>query len=110
MTTFMAIQTEVQGETELAKRALHDIEAFAELYRRHITRVYRYHMAHTGNIKDTEDLTSPTFVAALEGIRTFRGAGSFAAWIMGIASKRRLMLFRGNGTEIISMVVIFLTV
>ena len=79
MTTLMATQTEVQDKTELAKRALHDIEAFAERYRRHITPVYRYHMAQTGNIKDAEDLTSPTFVAALEGIRTFRGAGSFVA-------------------------------
>jgi DNA-directed RNA polymerase specialized sigma24 family protein len=70
MTTLMATQTEVQDETELAKQALHDIEAFAELY--------RYHMAHTGNIKDAEDLSSQTFVAALEGIRTFCGAGSFA--------------------------------
>ena len=87
-------------ETELAREAIANAEAFTELYRRHVTRVYRYHMAHTGNSKDAEDLTSQTWMAALEGIRSFRGTGSFAAWIMGIASKKRLMYFRGNRHEV----------
>jgi RNA polymerase sigma-70 factor (ECF subfamily) len=68
-------------ESDLVRQALHDVEAFAELYRRHLTRVYRYHMAHVGNARDAEDLTSQTFMAALEGIRSFRGTGSFAAWL-----------------------------
>lgn len=100
MTTLMATQTHEQDEIDLAKQALQDVEAFAELYRRNLTRVYRYHMAHTGNPKDAEDLTSQTFIAALEGIRSFRGSGSFAAWIMGIASRKRLMFFRRNKPEV----------
>ena len=97
MTTFMAIQPQEQDEVDLARQALHDVEAFAELYRRNLTRVYRYHIAHVGNSKDAEDLTSQTFMAALEGINSFRNRGSFAAWIMGIASKKRLMFFRKSG-------------
>ena len=102
MTALMAteIKYQEQDETDLARHALTDIDAFAELYHRHITRVYRYHVAHTGNVKDAEDLTSQTFMAALEGIRSFRGTGSFAAWIMGIASKKRLMFFRGSRSEL----------
>jgi RNA polymerase sigma-70 factor (ECF subfamily) len=94
----MATELQLQAEEEfqLARQAISDVNAFAELYRRNITRVYRYHMAYCGNVKDAEDLTSQTFIAALEGIRAFRGTGSFAAWIMGIASKKRLMYFRGN--------------
>ena len=99
MTTLMATQTQEQDEIDLARQALQDVEAFAELYRRHLTRVYRYHIAHTGNPKDAEDLTSQTFIAALEGIRSFRGNGSFAAWIMGIASRKRLMFFRSRGNK-----------
>lgn len=101
MNALMAMQPQQQDkeELDLARQAITDIEAFAELYRRHLNRVYRYHIAHTGNIKDAEDLTSQTFVAALEGIRSFRGAGTFAAWIMGIASRKRLMFFRGNKLE-----------
>ena len=102
MDALMATQIKEQDadETNLARLAITDIEAFAELYRRHLARVYRYHAAHVGNAKDAEDLTSQTFIAALEGIRSFRGTGSFAAWILGIASRKRLMFFRGNKGEI----------
>ena len=102
MTTLMATQPESppMDEIQLARDAISNIDAFAELYRLHVTRVYRYHMAHTGNAKDSEDLTSQTFMAALEGIKSFRGSGSFAAWIMGIASKKRLMFFRGSRPEV----------
>lgn len=87
-------------EADLARQAVTDIDAFAELYRRHLTRVYRYHVAHTGNRKDAEDLTSQTFIAALESIRSFRGAGPFAAWLMGIASRKRLMFFRSTKPDV----------
>ncbi len=87
-------------EIQLAREALTSAEAFAELYRRNVTRVYRYHMAHTGNVKDAEDLTSQTFLAALEGLHMFRGNGSFAAWLMGIASRRRALFFRGRRLEV----------
>jgi RNA polymerase sigma-70 factor (ECF subfamily) len=100
MTTFMATQTKEQDESDLARQAVYDVEAFAELYRRNVTRVYRYHMAHVGNVKDAEDLTSQTFMAALEGIRSFRGTGSFAAWILGIALRKRLMFFRSGKAEV----------
>ena len=100
MTTIMAEQIQTDNEAELARLPTVDIEAFAELYRRNVPRVYRYHIAHTGNVKDAEDLTSQTFMAALEGIRSYRGTGSFAAWILGIASKKRLMYFRGRRPEV----------
>jgi len=93
----MTTQTSEQDEAHLARQATSNVEAFAELYRRNVTRVYRYHVAHVGNTKDAEDLTSQTFMAALEGIHSFRGTASFAAWIMGIASRKRLMFFRRSG-------------
>ncbi|HEU0294454.1 MAG TPA: RNA polymerase sigma factor [Anaerolineales bacterium] len=102
MTTLLAEQTESppMDEIQLAREAISSVDAFAELYGRHVTRVYRYHIVHTGNLKDAEDLTSQTFIAALEGIRSFRGGSSFASWIMGIASKKRLMFYRGRKPEL----------
>lgn len=102
MTTLVSLKTKTSpmDDIQLARQAHTDAEAFAELYRRHVTQVYRYHMAHTGNVKDAEDLTSQTFMAALEGIRSFRGSGSFAAWIMGIATRKRAMFFRGSKLEV----------
>jgi len=99
MTTHMVDPIHAISESDLVRRAINDVESFAELYRRHANRVYRYHLAHTGNVKEAEDLTSQTFIAALEGLRSFRGSGSFAAWLMGIASRKRLMHFRRNGTR-----------
>ena len=102
MSTLMSLKTRSApaDDLQLARQARADAEAFAELYRRHITRVYRYHMAHMANVKDAEDLTSQTFMAALEGIRSYRGSGSFAAWIMGIAARKRALFFRGSKPEV----------
>ena len=94
--TRLATQSPPMDDSELASRARSDAEAFAELYRRHVTRVYRYHMAHAGNTKDAEDLTSQTFVAALESLRSYRGSGSFAAWLLGIAMRKRALFFRSH--------------
>ena len=101
MSTLMNIQTKkpLSDDAHLAHQARADADAFAELYNRHVNSVYRYHMAHTGNVKEAEDLTSQTFMAALEGIRSYRGTGSFGAWIMGIASRKRALFFRGNRPE-----------
>ena len=102
MITIMTEKTQSTpaDELSLAREAAVNADAFAELYRRHVTRVYRYHAAHTGNVKDAEDLTSQTFMAALEGIRSYRGEAPFAAWLMGIASKKRFLFFRGRRPEV----------
>lgn len=83
----------------LATRAVDDSSAFAELYKRHFDRVYRYHVAHTGSVEDAQDLTTQTFIAALEGIATYRGDGSFSAWLLGIARRKMAQLYRSRRPE-----------
>ena len=103
MTTLMTIpktQYSSMDDARLAERARTDPQAFAELYRRHVRSIYRYHLAHTGNVKDAEDLTSQTFMAALEGIRSFRGTGPYITWLIGIASRKRALFFRGRKPEV----------
>jgi RNA polymerase sigma-70 factor (ECF subfamily) len=87
-------------DARLAKQARTDPQAFAELYRRHVRSIYRYHLAHTGDVKDAEDLTSQTFMAALEGIRSFRGRGPYITWLIGIASRKRALFFRGKKPQV----------
>ena len=87
-------------DARLAQQARTDPQAFAELYRRHIRSIYRYHLAHTGDIKDAEDLTSQTFMAALEGIRSFRGTAPYITWLIGIASRKRALFFRGKKPQV----------
>ena len=103
MTTLMTLpktQYTSLDDSRLAEHARTDPQAFAELYRRHVRSIYRYHLAHTGNVGDAEDLTSQTFMAALEGIRSFRGAGPYITWLIGIASRKRALFFRGKKPEV----------
>ena len=93
-------QNPPRNEAQLARQACTSAEAFAELYRRYVQNIYRYHMAHTGNTKDAEDLTSQTFIAALEGIHSYRGSGPFVAWLVGIARRKRLLFFRNRQPEL----------
>lgn len=87
-------------DADLARLARSEPEAFAELYRRHVAGVYRYHLAHTGNEKDAEDLTSQTFMAALEGIRSYRGKAPYISWILGIAFRLKSRHFRRSRPEV----------
>ncbi len=98
MTTLITAQTldPSLDDARLAAQARSNPEAFAELYRRHVLSIYRYHLAHTGNVRDAEDLTSQTFMAALEGIRSYRGTAPYITWLVGIASRKRLLFFRSN--------------
>jgi RNA polymerase sigma-70 factor (ECF subfamily) len=60
-------------------------EAFTELYGRYLDRVYGFILIRTGDVQDAQDLTSQTFLAALESIHKYDGRGSFGGWLFGIA-------------------------
>ena len=78
----------------LASEAQGSPSAFAELYRRHLTNVYRYLFSRVGNVDDAQDLTTQTFLAAKESIASYQGRGSFVAWLMGIARRKAVDRFR----------------
>ncbi|MBN1933137.1 MAG: sigma-70 family RNA polymerase sigma factor [Anaerolineae bacterium] len=73
------------NDTALARRACDDPQAFTELYGRYLDRVYRFVLIRTGDTDDAQDLTSQTFLAALESIARYDGRGSFGGWLFGIA-------------------------
>jgi RNA polymerase sigma-70 factor (ECF subfamily) len=89
-----------ETDNTLARSACQRPEAFAVLYQRHLLKIYRYHLVKTGNVADAQDLTSQTFMAALEGIGGFRGAGSFVGWLMGIARRKCALFFRQRKPEV----------
>jgi RNA polymerase sigma-70 factor (ECF subfamily) len=73
------------------------------LYQRHYRRVYVYHLARAGNEQDAQDLTSETFLAALDSIAAYRpeydhrherSERSFAAWLFGIAHHKLADFFQ----------------
>lgn len=90
---------DLKTDLDLAQAARQDGIAFSELYRRYFRRVYGYHLLRTGNTDDAEDLTSQTFMAALEGIHRFDGRGAFAAWLMSIAHHKMAQHYRRKRPE-----------
>ena len=74
-----------QDDETLAQQARSDPQAFAELYGRFLDRVYRFILIRTGSVQDAQDLTSQTFLAALESIDRYGSRGSFGGWLFGIA-------------------------
>jgi RNA polymerase sigma-70 factor (ECF subfamily) len=79
---------EVFAETDdktLAERAERDFEAFAELYRRYLCPVYRFVRSQVPDDATAEDLTAHVFFKALSSAGSYRGDGSYSAWIFRIA-------------------------
>ncbi|MEM7126643.1 MAG: RNA polymerase sigma factor [Chloroflexota bacterium] len=79
-----------QSDRSLVQRAQVDKAAFAQLYRNHVTSVYRFLYARVGNPDDAQDLTSQTFMGAMEKLSTFRNDSSFRTWLLGIARNKAL--------------------
>jgi RNA polymerase sigma-70 factor (ECF subfamily) len=82
----------------LAQTACHDREAFAELYRRYVRPIYSFHLARAGSAVDAEDLTSQTFLAAIENIDRYAGQGTVCGWLFGIARYKAADHYRRKRT------------
>ena len=72
-------------DTEAIAKSQKDPDEFSELYDRYVQPVYRYLYYRTGSAAEAEDLTSQTFLAALEALPRYRDQGNFAAWLFRIA-------------------------
>lgn len=66
------------------------------LYKRFLPVVYRYALAHVGDVHAAEDVTSETFFAIVERIAETRARDElgFVAWALGIARNKVAMHFR----------------
>ncbi len=87
-------------EARLVEAARWDTEAFASLYRRYATPVYRYLYQRVGNAAEAEDLTSQVFTEALEGLSRYRNQGSFAAWLFTIARRKAIDHYRRKRPQV----------
>lgn len=66
-----------------------DPDAFAELYRRHLDRVYAFAYRRCGSREVAEDVTAATFEKAYRNLGKFEpSGGGFPAWILRIAANQ----------------------
>jgi len=73
-------------EAELIAKAKRGTDAFAELYQRHVDRIYNYVYHRVGSHPEAEDLTARTFQRALEHIARYEDRGApISAWLYRIA-------------------------
>ena len=77
-----------QDQADLIRAARTDTEAFGLLYDCYVQPLYRYCYHRTNNARDAEDLTSQTFLAALEAFPRLRRDGHFAAWLFTVARNK----------------------
>ena len=74
------------GDRDLVACAHDDVEAFAELYRRHVRDVHAYVQRRCGSATLADDITAAAFERALRNLGSFRWRdGGFRAWVFRIA-------------------------
>ena len=67
---------------------------FTELYRKNVSPVFYYLYSRVHNAADAEDLTSQTFVTALETLSKLRDPQKFRPWVFTIARNKAVDYFR----------------
>src|SRR5512142_165029 len=92
----MKTRAQVEDVATLVKNAKDDPCAFGRLYDIYVQPVYRYLYSRVGSAHDAEDLTSQTFLAALEHLPRYEERGQFAAWLFRIARSKLMDHLRGS--------------
>jgi RNA polymerase sigma-70 factor (ECF subfamily) len=87
-------------DDKLARQARTDSAAFAELYQRHVDHVFRFLMLRTGSREDAQDITTLTFMAAMEQLDRYQPSGRFRLWLLAIARHKAADFFRKNRSMI----------
>ncbi len=79
----------------LVERARADPEAFAELYRRYLPRVYAFAYRRTRAPDVAEDITSAAFERALRNLDSFTWrSGGFGSWLFRIVANELVDHYR----------------
>jgi RNA polymerase sigma-70 factor (ECF subfamily) len=87
-----------EEERRLVQRAIdRDQAAFAELYDRHVVRVYRHIYYLVGDTSVAEDLTAQTFLKAWEAIDRYKERGApIVAWLLRISHNLTVSFLRSK--------------
>src|SRR5438552_7964103 len=73
-----------------------DQEAFGSLYNAYLTKIFDYPLGMLRNRADAEDVTSETFLVAVEKLGSLRDPDAFKGWIYAIARNAALRVVEGR--------------
>lgn len=86
------------AEKELLERIKSNKEHFLEIYDAYFRKIYDYAYYRTMNTSEAEEITSQTFLSALEKIGSFEYRDiPIGVWLYKIASNALVDLYRRNG-------------
>lgn len=81
-------------DEELVNIAIKNKRALAELYNRYVEKIYKFTYYKTTNVAVAEDITSETFLSAIQQLNTFRQESSFKNYIFAICKFKILNYYR----------------
>lgn len=89
-------KAEHQEEPALIEAARRDPEAFAALYQRYLSPLYRYLLQRLNNVHDAEDLSTQVFIETLDALvnNRYQEGGCFPAWLFTVARRRVADFYR----------------
>lgn len=77
------------------------MEQLEQIYQAYFQDVYRYALRLCGQQMAAEDLTSATFLRAMDRLHTFRGEGELRVWLCSIARNLWLDQLRRQGRSVL---------
>jgi RNA polymerase sigma-70 factor (ECF subfamily) len=76
-------------------------DKFAGLYEQYVEKIYRFIYYKTHHKETAEDLTSTTFLKALDNFESFSGEkGKFSTWLYQIARNTVIDFYRAKKTDV----------
>lgn len=96
---------QLKAEEDLVKRAQHSREAFGELYEIYYQKIFNFALKRTANVQLALDITSVTFLKALNQIHKYRWRDvPFGAWLYRIAGNEVNDHYRKQGGKRIASI------
>jgi RNA polymerase sigma factor, sigma-70 family len=87
------------GDSDVARAASGDRNAFERLYRDHVNRVYSLCVRMVSDRERAEELTQDVFVRAWEKLHLFRGESSFSTWLHRLTVNLVLNVRKSDGRQ-----------
>jgi len=90
----------MESDQQLVAAAKRDKTQFVNLYDKYFDQIYKYMLTRVSDVQLAEDLTSQTFLIALEKIDTYEYMGKpFSAWLYRISINEMNLYFRKSKKE-----------